>query len=86
MGLSISQLLSLSMANIPFIGVDVPGFSGNPEDELYALFYQLGMLFPFARAHGHLYSTYREPYKKPYEVQALVREAINLRYDLIHYL
>ena len=61
--IAISQLLSLSISGIPFVGADIPGFSGTPDDELYVLFYQLGSLFPFMRAHGHLNSPKREPYK-----------------------
>ena len=61
--IAISQLLSLSISGIPFVGADIPGFSGTPDDELYVLFYQLGSLFPFMRAHGHLNSPNREPYK-----------------------
>ncbi len=61
--MAISQLLSLSISGIPFVGADILGFSGTPDDELYVLFYQLGSLFPFMRAHGHLNSANREPYK-----------------------
>ncbi len=79
-------MLSLSISGIHFVGVDLPGFYGSPDDELYVLFYQLGVLFPFTRAHGHVSSTEREPYKKSFKVKKLVREAINLRYDLLPYL
>ncbi len=37
--ISISQLLSLSISGIHFVGVDIPGFFGTPDDELYILFY-----------------------------------------------
>lgn len=37
--ISISQLLSLSIAGLPFVGADIPGFYGKPTDELYILFY-----------------------------------------------
>lgn len=68
------------------MGADIPGFLGNLDNDLYILFYQLGSFFPFARAHSHKYSTDREPYKRPLYVQDLVREAINLRYDLLPYM
>ena len=36
---SINELMSLSIAGIPFVGPDVPGFYGDPTDELYIMFY-----------------------------------------------
>jgi alpha-glucosidase (family GH31 glycosyl hydrolase) len=45
--------LSLGIAGIPFVGADIPGFSGIANDEIFVLFYQLGTFFPFMRAHGH---------------------------------
>lgn len=38
------------------------------------------------RAHGHLYSQNREPYKQSTAVMELVKSSINLRYDLFPYL
>jgi alpha-glucosidase (family GH31 glycosyl hydrolase) len=45
--------LSLGIAGVPFVGADIPGFSGIANDEIFILFYQLGTFFPFMRAHGH---------------------------------
>jgi len=74
------------VSGISFVGVDVPGFFGDPDDELYVLFYQLGMTLPFFRAHGHVKSYAREPYLQTLEVLNLARDAIKFRYSLIHYL
>lgn len=68
------------------MGADVPGFYGKPSDELYAMFYQLGAFYPFFRAHGHIEFERREPYLQTEKVQNAVRNAINTRYDLIHYM
>jgi alpha-glucosidase (family GH31 glycosyl hydrolase) len=38
------------------------------------------------RAHGHIDYYDREPYLQSERVQTVIRDAINLRYDLIHYL
>lgn len=62
LAVSISQILSLGMAGVQFVGADVPGFFGNPGDELYAMFYQVGMFYPFFRSHGHIDFERREPY------------------------
>jgi alpha 1,3-glucosidase len=50
---SIHQILSLGVAGIPFTGSDIPGFSGEPTPSLMSAFYQLGVFFPFMRAHSH---------------------------------
>ena len=68
------------------MGADIPGFHGKPNDETYILFYQLGIFYPFMRAHGHIEAYRREPYRQLKIVQESVREALFLRYDLIQYL
>ncbi|CDW82855.1 neutral alpha-glucosidase ab [Stylonychia lemnae] len=49
LSISISQILSLSITGIQFVGADVPGYAGQPTDELYVMFYQLGIFYPFFR-------------------------------------
>ncbi|CDW76776.1 neutral alpha-glucosidase ab [Stylonychia lemnae] len=63
---SISQVMTLNLAGLQFVGPDVPGFYGNPTDDLFIMFYQLGSWYPFFRAHGHLEAKYREPYNQFY--------------------
>eukprot|EP00347_Sterkiella_histriomuscorum_P014353 403361196 len=86
LAVSISQCLSLGLSGIPFVGADVPGFYLNSTDELYASFYQVGVFYPFFRAHGHIDFKGREPYLQNKKVQRIVRDTVKLRYDLIHYL
>lgn len=83
---SINQILTLGVTGIPFTGADIPGFYGQPTEELFILFYQLGTFFPFMRAHGHLDFNHREPYLQSERVQRAIKAALNLRYDLAHYL
>ena len=83
---SVNEILSLGISGIPFTGADIPGFFGRPTDELFILFYQLGVFYPFMRAHGHIEFYDREPYLQSDEVQKAIKESINLRYDLIHYI
>jgi alpha 1,3-glucosidase len=45
-----------------FGGSDIPGYMGIPTDELFIQFYQLGMWYPFFRAHCDIGSTEREPW------------------------
>ena len=56
------MLLNLGLGGMPFVGADIPGFAGNPSEELYVLFYQLGVFYPFFRAHGHIDYKNREPF------------------------
>ena len=43
-------------------GADIPGFYGDPADELWVRFYQTGMYYPFFRAHCDIAYTEREPW------------------------
>ena len=80
------MVLQLGNAGIPFGGADVPGFFGEVTEDLYVMFYQLGMYFPFFRAHSHIDFQEREPWLQTDRVQTVIRDALNRRYDLIHYI
>jgi mannosyl-oligosaccharide alpha-1,3-glucosidase len=62
LAVSINQIMALGSAGITFTGPDIPGFYGDPTEELFIMFYQLGAFFPFMRAHGHIDFENREPY------------------------
>ena len=83
---SMTMILQLGNAGHPFGGSDVPGFYGMPTEDLWVMFYQLGMYYPFFRAHTHLDFPNREPWMQTQRVQEAIRDAINRRYDLIHYI
>ena len=59
---ALEMILQLGNAGHPFGGADVPGFFGEPTDELFIMFYQLGMYFPFFRAHSEIQYQKREPW------------------------
>ncbi|CDW82175.1 UNKNOWN [Stylonychia lemnae] len=59
LAVSISQLLSFGITGIQFIGADVPGFSGQPSEELYVMFYQLGIFYPFFREENLIFKEKR---------------------------
>ena len=69
-----------------FGGADIPGFIGQPSQEMWVRMYQTGMYFPFFRAHCDINNTDREPWSQTQRVQKVIRDAINRRYDMIHYL
>ena len=61
---SLKMILSMGLAGIPFGGSDIPGFTGDPSEELFIRFYQLGMFYPFFRAHDDIkgHAQHREPW------------------------
>lgn len=88
---SISMIMQLGNAGHPFGGSDIPGFYGSPTDDLFIQFYQVGMWYPFFRAHSQDVSLPfplkdREPWMQSSRVREAIRDAVNMRYDLIHYI
>jgi len=82
---SMKMILSNSVAGAIFGGSDVPGFIGQPSDELYIRMYQMGSWEPFFRAHCDINNQNREPWIQSERVQEAIRASINTRYDFIHY-
>ncbi|KAJ2564398.1 glucosidase II [Coemansia sp. RSA 1813] len=82
---SIPMVLNNNLAGVHFSGADVGGFFGNPEPELLVRWYQLGIWYPFFRAHSHRYTNRREPwlYDEPY--LSLIRNAVCQRYRMLPY-
>ena len=59
---SVYELLANSIAGQFFGGADIPGYQGVPTQDLYIKSYQLGVFFPFYRAHCSIDNTDREPW------------------------
>ena len=93
--MSVNNLLSLGVSGIVFGGCDIPGFYGNPSDDLFVQFYQLGVFYPFMRAHNNIprdsYAATtnfanREPWLQSERIQKVIRASIAQRYAQMHYL
>ena len=69
-----------------FGGADIPGYAGVPSQNLFVAFYQLGVFYPFFRAHCEINNTRREPWLQNPTTQEVIRESVFLRYSLIHYI
>ncbi|CAB3401024.1 unnamed protein product [Caenorhabditis bovis] len=82
---SIPMLLALSTAGMPFVGADVGGFFGNPDEELLIRWYQAGAFQPFFRGHSHQDSKRREPWLFNTTTTDAIREAIKTRYSFLPY-
>lgn len=79
--------LSLGVSGMVFLGADLPGFSGIPNDDQFIQEYQAGVFYPFFRAHASIDSLEnREPWLRSPRVQEVIRNAIYQRYAQTHYL
>ncbi|CAB3397715.1 unnamed protein product [Caenorhabditis bovis] len=83
--ISVPMLLSLSIAGIPFVGADVGGFFGNPDEQLLTRWYQAAAFQPFFRAHAHIDTKRREPWLFSEPTRNSIRESLRARYALLPY-
>lgn len=83
---SMTQVMQNGLGGVLLGGADIPGFFGNPSEEIWVRFYQTGMYYPFMRAHCDIFNTDREPWLQTQRVQNAIRDSINRRYDMIHYI
>lgn len=65
---------------------DVGGFMGEPTKELMVRWMSLGAFTPFYRNHSAVDLNYREPWVLPKDSQDIVRNYLNLRYQLMPYI
>ena len=84
--LGIRLLNSLGVSGMPFSGMDVGGFTGNPTVSLYARWMQIGAFIPYFRNHTGINTKSSEPWTYGEEVLEISRNYINLRYRLLPYL
>ncbi len=77
---------SLGLSGIPFSGMDIGGFTGNPTTGLYTRWIQLGAFTPYFRNHTALNTKSAEPWSFGEDVLDISRNYINLRYRLLPYL
>ena len=79
-------LNSLGLSGVPFTGMDIGGFTGNPSTGLYARWIQLGAFVPYFRNHTAINTKSSEPWAFGEEVTEIARNYISLRYKLMPYL
>ena len=82
---SVGMMLSMGLTGSFFGGSDIPGYNGDPPQDLYIMFYQVGIFYPFMRAHCWIAYGSREPWIQSNGVQHVIRESVYLKYNLIHY-
>lgn len=79
-------LTSLGLSGIPFSGMDIGGFTGNPSAALYTRWMQLGAFIPYFRNHTGFNSKAAEPWTFGEDILDITRQYIDLRYTLLPYL
>lgn len=84
--LGIRLINSLGLSGVPFTGMDIGGFTGNPSTGLYARWIQLGAFMPYFRNHTAINTKSSEPWAYGEEVTEISRNYISLRYKLLPYL
>lgn len=86
LAMSISMALGMGLSGQPFIGADIPGFAGEPTEELALRWFQAGALSPFSRCHNMSGCPDQYPWSFGPAVEAIARDALSLRYRLLPYL
>ncbi len=76
----------LGLSGVSFVGSDVGGFMGDPTKELFARWMSIGVFTPFYRGHSEYNSRNHEPWAFGEDIEALSRNCLNLRYQLLPYL
>ncbi|HEX8343914.1 MAG TPA: TIM-barrel domain-containing protein, partial [Actinoplanes sp.] len=84
--LSMPMAGGLGLSGQAFVGADIGGFHGDSNAELYLRWMQYGVLTPFCRNHSELGNVDQYAWAWGEVVEALVRDAIRLRYRLMPYL
>jgi hypothetical protein len=80
---SFSPSQSPSVLIIYLLTADVGGFFGNPELEMLARWYVVGVFSPFFCTHAHINTKHREPYLLEEPYKSLVRDVVRLRYSML---
>jgi len=75
--------IQYSLSGAYYNGPDVPGFTGNPSDDLAVRFFQLGAFLPLFRGHSIYFAKDKEPYAYGPRAKVLIKKAIELRYSLL---
>lgn len=79
----IRLLNSMGLTGVPFVGMDVGGFTGNPSKELFARWTSISAFTPFFRAHVAIDNKSQEPWSFGERVEQICRNYISMRYLLM---
>ncbi len=80
------QCQRMCMSGYSFVGTDIGGFIGQPTPELYVRWIQMATFHPFMRTHSSGDHGNQEPWSFGKESLKIVKQFIELRYELLPYL
>ena len=80
----ISQALQMSIAGIPYFGVETCGFNGNTDLELCTRWQQLSAWYPFYRNHNNRNTIAQEVYRWATNIES-TKSIMDIRYSLLPY-
>jgi len=80
---SVATVLNLGLSGQPLAGPDLPGFFGDPSEELFVRWFELGAWLPFCRGHSERNSVRKEPWSFGPQALAWVRRALEGRMRLL---
>jgi alpha-glucosidase len=80
---TIPMFANMGLSGLSFVGSDIGGFAKTPSAELFTRWLQLGVFYPFMRAHTEIGSPDQEPWSYGVAHEAINRRAIELRYELL---
>lgn len=86
MRMCIAQVCNLGLCGMALSGPDVGGFHDDCSGEMFLRWLQMGIFFPYLRAHTATGTRDAEPWAFGPEVLEKAREAVRLRYALLPYL
>ena len=81
--LAIDTAITYALCGAFYTGPDVPGFFGNPPEDLAVRFFQLGAFLPLFRGHSFKLARSKEPYAFSESANERIKAAIELRYSLV---
>ncbi len=84
--LGVRLLNSLGVSGVPFTGMDIGGFTGNPTVALFTRWMQIGAFTPYFRNHTGVNTKSSEPWAYGEEALEISRNYVNLRYKMLPYL
>lgn len=84
--MSLPQLANMGLSGMPHAGVDIGGFHGNADAELFGRWMELGTFYPFMRCHTAINTRAQEPWSFGPEVERICKQSIELRYRLLPYI
>lgn len=84
--LGVRLLNAMGLSGISFAGMDIGGFGGNPTQNLYTRWMQIGTFVPMFRGHTAIYTNRTEPWAFGEVSEDIARRYIGFRYQLMPYI